>query len=76
MVYDITKYETFKHLVLWLEELKKHADEKCVVILVGNKCDLKHLRQVETNEAKAFASKFIFSGVKFLLFSWIKIKNS
>lgn len=39
----------------WLKELKDHADANIVIMLVGNKSDLKHLRAVPTEEAKAFS---------------------
>lgn len=39
----------------WLKELKDHADSNIVIMLVGNKCDLKHLRAVTTEEGSAFA---------------------
>lgn len=39
----------------WLKELRDHADSNIVVMLVGNKSDLRHLRAVPTEEAKQFA---------------------
>jgi GTPase SAR1 family protein len=39
----------------WLKELRDHADSNIVIMLVGNKSDLKHLRAVPTEEAKSFA---------------------
>jgi GTPase SAR1 family protein len=39
-----------------LKELRDHADSNIVIMLVGNKSDLKHLRAVPTDEAKAFSS--------------------
>jgi Ras-related protein Rab-11A len=50
-VYDITKYETFVNAEKWLKELREHGDSKMVIMLVGNKSDLKHLRAVPTEEA-------------------------
>ena len=41
----------------WLKELRDHADSNIVIMLVGNKSDLRHLRAVPTDEAKAFAEK-------------------
>ena len=41
----------------WLKELRDHADSNIVIMLVGNKSDLKHLRAVPTDEAKAFAAE-------------------
>ena len=39
----------------WLEELRTHAKNDIVVMLIGNKSDLEHLRIVSTDEAKSFA---------------------
>jgi len=57
LVYDIAKYSTFKNVERWLAELRENADRNIVIMLVGNKSDLRHLREVPTDEAKAFAEK-------------------
>merc|ERR1739849_65286 len=57
LVYDISKQVTFENVERWLNELRDHADSNIVIMLVGNKSDLKHLRAVPTDEAKAFAEK-------------------
>eukprot|EP00249_Psilotum_nudum_P013502 c24367_g1_i1 orf=433-1107(+) len=57
LVYDITKRQTFDHMPRWLEELKNHADNNVVIMLVGNKSDLGHQRTVPTEDAKDFAEK-------------------
>ena len=41
LVYDISKYNTFQNIEKWFAELREHADFNIVVLLVGNKCDLK-----------------------------------
>ena len=41
----------------WLRELRDHADSNIVIMLVGNKSDLRHLRAVPTDEAKSFAGE-------------------
>jgi GTPase SAR1 family protein len=41
-----------------LKELRDHADSNIVIMLVGNKSDLRHLRAVPTEEAKQFASTY------------------
>lgn len=56
LVYDISKHITYENVVRWLKELRDHADSNIVIMLVGNKSDLRHLRAVPTEEAKAFAS--------------------
>jgi len=41
----------------WLNELRDHADSNIVIMLVGNKSDLRHLRAVPTEQAAALAEK-------------------
>lgn len=60
LVYDISKHQTYENVTRWLKELRDHADANIVIMLVGNKSDLRHLRAVPTEEAKAFASTFTF----------------
>ena len=56
LVYDISKHPTYENVTRWLKELRDHADANIVIMLVGNKSDLRHLRAVPTDEAKQFAS--------------------
>lgn len=46
LVYDIAKHKTYENVHRWLTELRNHADSDIVIMLVGNKSDLKHLRCV------------------------------
>eukprot|EP00920_Eleutheroschizon_duboscqi_P019109 GHVT01045269.1.p1 GENE.GHVT01045269.1~~GHVT01045269.1.p1 ORF type:complete len:242 (-),score=64.97 GHVT01045269.1:1810-2535(-) len=55
LVYDLSKRSTFENVDRWLKELKEHADEHIVVLLVGNKSDLAHLRAVAENEGAQYA---------------------
>jgi small GTP-binding protein len=57
LVYDIAKHLTFENADRWLKELRDHSDANIVVMFVGNKTDLKHMRSVPTEEGKAFAEK-------------------
>ncbi|XP_068179602.1 RAB11a, member RAS oncogene family, like [Antennarius striatus] len=57
LVYDIAKHLTYENTERWLKELQDHADCNIVIMLVGNKSDLRHLRAVPIDEAKAFAEK-------------------
>ena len=61
MVYDISKRDTFESAGRWLKELRDHADSNIVIMLVGNKSDLKHLRAVPTDEAAAFACELLLT---------------
>ncbi|KAF5770953.1 putative small GTP-binding protein [Helianthus annuus] len=57
LVYDITKKQSFENILRWLRELRDHADANIVLMLAGNKCDLKHLRAISESEAQALAEK-------------------
>lgn len=57
LVYDIAKRITYDNVQRWLKELRDHADQTIVIMLVGNKKDLRHMRQVQTDEAKEFCKK-------------------
>ncbi|XP_065606226.1 ras-related protein Rab-11A-like [Cyrtonyx montezumae] len=56
LVYDIAKYLTYENAKRWLMELQDHADANIVIMLLGNKSDLRHLRAVPTNKAQSFAA--------------------
>lgn len=59
LVYDIAKHITYENVERWLKELRDHADQNIVIMLVGNKSDLKHLRAVPTDGARAYAGIFL-----------------
>ena len=50
LVYDITNHTSFQNLDLWLEEVEKHGANNLTKILIGNKCDLTEMRQVDRQE--------------------------
>merc|ERR1711976_504564 len=72
LVYDISKQITFENVERWLNELRDHADSNIVIMLVGNKSDLKHLRAVSTDEAAQFAEKH---GLSFIETSALESTN-
>ncbi|KAG4195848.1 hypothetical protein ERO13_A06G134500v2 [Gossypium hirsutum] len=57
LVYDATRHVTFENIERWLKELRDHTDGSIVIMLLGNKSDLRHLRAVLTEDAKAFAEE-------------------
>lgn len=57
LVYDITRRETFNHLTRWLEEARQNSHQNMVIMLIGNKSDLEHRRQVSREEGEAFAEE-------------------
>ena len=58
LIYDITKHSSFENLEKWIKDLKDCGEHGTITFLVGNKCDLKNLRAVRTEEAQAFADRF------------------
>ena len=57
LVYDITRKETFNHLVKWLSEVKENASKEITIILIWNKNDLENERQVTYEEGESFAKE-------------------
>ncbi|KAF8183583.1 GTPase [Mycena galopus ATCC 62051] len=72
LVYDTAKHATYVNVTRWLKELRDHADSNIVIMLVGNKSDLKHLRAVPTDEAKAFSTE---NGLSFIETSALDASN-
>ncbi|CAK9147317.1 unnamed protein product [Ilex paraguariensis] len=72
LVYDVTKPTTFENVSRWLKELRDHADANIVIMLIGNKTDLKHLRAVATEDAQGFAEK---EGLSFIETSALEATN-
>ncbi|XP_031488641.1 ras-related protein RABA2a-like [Nymphaea colorata] len=61
LVYDITKQSTFENVNRWLKELRDHADASIVIMLIGNKSDLQHMRAVSTEDAQQFSQREVLS---------------
>lgn len=57
LVYDITRKDTFDHILSWLEDAKAHSNSDMSIVLVGNKADLEHRREVSREEGEAFAKE-------------------
>lgn len=72
LVYDIAKHATYVNVTRWLKELRDHADSNIVIMLVGNKSDLRHLRAVPTEEAKLFSQE---NGLSFIETSALDASN-
>ncbi|XP_066516736.1 uncharacterized protein [Hoplias malabaricus] len=64
VVYDITKYSTYKNVKHWLNNLREHADSNIVIMLVGNRSDLREQREVPIDEARAFAQRNTLSFIE------------
>ncbi|KAG6745775.1 hypothetical protein POTOM_050282 [Populus tomentosa] len=55
LVYDITRRATFDNVKKWLRELRDFGSSDMVVVLVGNKSDISHLREVDEDDGKNLA---------------------
>lgn len=63
LVYDISKRQTFTNLTHWLRELREHAGDSIMVMVVGNKSDLESKREVSTEEASQYCAE---NGLSFI----------
>jgi len=55
VVYDITNRQSFVRAKSWVKELQRQGSANIVIALAGNKLDLADQRQVDLEEAKAYA---------------------
>uniref|UniRef100_A0A0K0D451 Ras family protein n=1 Tax=Angiostrongylus cantonensis TaxID=6313 RepID=A0A0K0D451_ANGCA len=57
-VYDMTSEKSFSNLEsYWLTEIRKHAPQNAVLMLVGNKADLESERKVDFGRAEGLATR-------------------
>ncbi|XP_030622442.1 ras-related protein Rab-28 isoform X2 [Chanos chanos] len=60
LVYDITNSQSFENLEDWLSMVKKtneESDVQPVIMLVGNKIDLEHMRTVKLDKHQRFCQE-------------------
>lgn len=50
VLYDITRKTSFESAESWISSLRTFGDPDINILLIGNKSDLKDMRQVEINE--------------------------
>eukprot|EP00347_Sterkiella_histriomuscorum_P001773 403370738 len=72
MVYDVTSQKSFDNVQVWLKELRQFAESNIVVLLVGNKIDLKDKREVRKEDASQFAQE---QGIAFIETSALECSN-
>lgn len=75
LCYDITNAESFQNLEDWQRLARRSAGDgpEPLMALVGNKCDLSHMRAVRTNSAHAFADEVWTIYMKIFRFESFKI---
>ncbi|KAI5985818.1 ras-domain-containing protein [Pisolithus orientalis] len=57
VVYDVANRETYDALPKWFTEIDTYVSSLVPKIIVGNKLDKEHSRQVSTSEGQAFATR-------------------
>ena len=58
LLYDITKNKSFENIENWKDDLVNNCGENVPFILIGNKKDLKFLRNVDNDEAVEKSNNF------------------
>jgi len=58
LVFDLTNYASFEHLLKWIEEVRTNIKFEIPLLLVGNKSDLSDQRAISMKEVKQFAKDF------------------
>lgn len=57
LVYDMTRASTFKSLEKWLGELRQHLEPEIPIVVVGNKSDLRPIREVSQEQARRWCEQ-------------------
>ena len=57
IVYDITNRASFDSVQSWIDDCSKQTPKTVLLILIGNKNDLKEKREVQYEEGEEFAKK-------------------
>lgn len=56
LVFDLSNRSSFENLSMWLSEARQNSNNpNLVILMIGNKADLKEKRQVTNEEGKEFA---------------------
>lgn len=55
IIYDITEKSSFDNVDNWISSVKSCTDKDVLVVMIGNKSDLSHLRKVSLSDAKSKA---------------------
>ncbi|XP_062816097.1 ras-related protein Rab-8A isoform X2 [Anolis carolinensis] len=63
LVYDITNEKSFENIRNWVRNIEEHASPDVEKMILGNKCDMNHKRQVTREQGEKLANGF---GVKFM----------
>ncbi|GAB5361837.1 hypothetical protein AAMO2058_000746900 [Amorphochlora amoebiformis] len=57
LAYDITNSKTFRHVAEWMKNVDKYGRRRAIRMVLGNKCDLEHAREVPKDLAEKYAEE-------------------
>ncbi|KAH0794906.1 Ras-related protein Rab11A [Histomonas meleagridis] len=57
ILYDITNEDTFQKVPFFIQEVRRYADSKAVIMLIGSKCDLENDRKISTSEGAELSKR-------------------
>ena len=75
LVYDCTSQKSFEQLDEWFQQISNNIDNRVIVMLLGNKCDLPN-REVPYNVAMDYARSRNFGFLEVSAKTGTNIKNS
>ena len=58
LVFDLSSFQSFKNLENWLDDLTNYSLKKPLIVLAGNKSDLKIRREVFSKDIDEFKEKY------------------
>ena len=77
LVFDLTCKQSFEDLEFWLNEIKSTIDvENTKILIIGNKSDLKDIREVSDNDISEFVEKNKLKAVQTSAKNGDKIKEA
>ncbi|WEU40375.1 MAG: GTP-binding protein [Candidatus Odinarchaeum yellowstonii] len=57
-MFDLTRISSFNNLDSWVGELHRYVETMIPFIIIGNKRDLEHIREVEREAALKYSEKW------------------
>ena len=58
LIFDITNKETFNKLDIWIKDIIENSPPDCILMLIGNKYDLKDNRKISYDDANILSQRF------------------
>ena len=58
LVFDITSADSFAGIPNWIKEIRSNCDNNIIIVLCGNKSDMREAQTVSTEDAEKLAAEF------------------